>query len=62
MDFLPSDPHILVSSINMMLRDGDFDTLADLCASFGKDFVELNYQIEEAGYYYDEEQRQIKAK
>ena len=27
MDFLPKDPAILVSSVNMLLRDEEFDTL-----------------------------------
>jgi hypothetical protein len=37
MDYLPKDPAILVSSINMLLRDEEFDTLEairsiyDLC-------------------------------
>ena len=26
MDFLPKDPAILVSSVNMLLRDEEFDT------------------------------------
>ena len=31
MDFLPKDPAILVSSVNMLLRDEEFDTLESLC-------------------------------
>ena len=31
MDFLPKDPAILVSSVNMLLRDEEFDTLEALC-------------------------------
>ena len=27
MDYLPKDPAILVSSVNMLLRDEEFDTL-----------------------------------
>ena len=29
MDYLPKDPAILVSSVNMLLRDEEFDTLMD---------------------------------
>ena len=35
MDFLPKDPAILVSSVNMLLRDEEFDTLESLCYNFG---------------------------
>ena len=31
MDYLPKDLAILVSSVNMLLRDEEFDTLESLC-------------------------------
>ncbi len=34
MDYLPNDPAILVSSINMLLRDEEFDSLESLCYAF----------------------------
>ena len=34
MEYLPKDPAILVSSINMLLRDEEFDSLESLCYSF----------------------------
>ena len=34
MDYLPKDPAILVSSVNMLLRDEEFDTLEALCFAF----------------------------
>ena len=37
MDFLPKDPAILVSSVNMLLRDKEFDTLEALCYAFSRD-------------------------
>ena len=37
MDFLPKDPAILVSSVNMLLRDEEFDTLEALCYAFSRD-------------------------
>ena len=45
MDFLPKDPAILVSSVNMLLRDEEFDTLEALCFAlrdhkrFGDDII-----------------------
>ena len=35
MDYLPKDPAILVSSVNMLLRDEEFDTLESLCVMCG---------------------------
>ena len=37
MDYLPKDPAILVSSVNMLLRDEEFDTLEALCYAFSRD-------------------------
>lgn len=34
MEYLPKDPAILVSSVNMLLRDEEFDTLESLCYAF----------------------------
>ncbi len=58
---LPSDPNILVSMLNMKLRDGDYDSLNDLCLSLGVDESELDKRMKEAGYAYDEAIRQFKA-
>lgn len=61
MDRLPKDPFMLVSSINMLLRDNEFDSLEDLCAYFEREVVEVKEDLLECGYIYDEEQRQVKA-
>ena len=42
MDYLPKDPAILVSSVNMLLRDEEFDTLESLCYNFG---TESSYTV-----------------
>lgn len=34
MDHLPKAPAILVSSVNMLLRDDEFDSLESLCYAF----------------------------
>jgi hypothetical protein len=61
MDRLPKDPFMLVSSINMLLRDNEFDSLEDLCAYFEREVEEVKEELLECGYIYDEEQRQVKA-
>lgn len=60
MDRLPNDPMMLISSINMLLRDGEFDSLEDLCAYFERDVEEVKEELQVCGYTYDEEQKQIK--
>ena len=46
MDYLPKDPAILVSSVNMLLRDEEFDTLESLCYNFGTEPKEIkNYLL-----------------
>ena len=41
MDYLPKDPAILVSSVNMLLRDEEFDCLESLCYNFGTEPEEV---------------------
>ena len=56
MDFLPKDPAILVSSVNMLLRDEEFDTLEALCFAFSRDDIELaigNYVDDMSQELYD---------
>ena len=60
MDKLPKDTMMLVSSINMLLRDGEFESLEDLCAYFERDVEEVKEELQVCGYVYDEGQKQIK--
>ena len=60
MDFLPSDPAILVSSVNMLLRDEEYDTLEQLCYSFGCEPSALKDYLRGYGYVYSEQQRQFR--
>ena len=53
MDHLPNDPAMLVSAVNMLLRDGEYETLEDLCASFDRDCDELKATLAESGFDYD---------
>ena len=46
MDYLPQDPAMMVSSINMLLRDDEFDTLESLCNYFDKEpGFEIKYKL-----------------
>ena len=47
MDYLPKDPAILVSSVNMLLRDEEFDTLESLCYAFSRDPQEIKNYLQE---------------
>ena len=60
MEYLPKDPAILVSSINMLLRDEEFDTLESLCCFYDREVDELKNTLEREGYVYSEEQRQFR--
>ena len=60
MEYLPTDPAILVSSINMLLRDEEFDTLESLCYNFERDPQEVKRYLLQHGYVYSEEQKQMR--
>jgi len=60
MDYLPQDPDILISAINMLLRDEEFETLEELCRHFDRDPEELRAALARHGYVYSEEQRQMR--
>ncbi len=60
MDRLPQDPIMLLSSINMLLRDREYDSLEDLCGRFDRDINEVKTTLLQVGYEYDEKQKQFK--
>ena len=60
MDRLPQDPAILVSSVNMLLRDEEFDSLESLCYNFGEEVDKLKARLHDAGFVYSEEQQQFR--
>ena len=62
MDFLPTDPAILVSTINMLLRDEEFDSLEALCYAFNRDPKELKNYLLQHGYVYSIVQKQMRPK
>ena len=61
MDYLPNDPMMLVSSVNMLLRDDEFEDLESLCAYFDRDMEELKQKLLENGFVYHEELKQFRA-
>lgn len=52
--FLPSDPDILFSMLNMKLRD-QYDSFDELCDSEDIDPAPVLEKLQAAGYVYDEE-------
>lgn len=60
MDYLPQDPDILISAVNMLLRDEEFETLEELCDHFDRNPEELLETLARHGYVYCEEQRQMR--
>ena len=60
MDFLPKDPAILVSSVNMLLRDEEFDTLESLCYAFSRDPKEIKDYLMKYGFVWSERQKQFR--
>lgn len=60
MDHLPLDDlPMLVSAINMLLRDGEFECLDDVCANFDVDSRALLERLREGGFEYSEELNKI---
>lgn len=60
MDYLPEDPYMLVSSINMLLRDDEFDTFESLCYNFDREPDEVKEYLLGHGFVYSTEQRQMR--
>ena len=59
MDFLPKDPAILVSSVNMLLRDEEFDTQESLCYAFSREPMEIKDYLMKYGFVWSEHQKQF---
>ena len=60
METLPKDPAMLVSAVNMLLRDDEFDTLESLCCNFDTEPLALRRTLLMEGYVYSESQRQMR--
>ncbi len=60
MEYLPKDPAILVSSVNMLLRDEEFDTLESLCYAFSREPQEVKDYLADRGFAWSERQKQFR--
>ena len=60
MELLPQDPAILVSSVNMLLRDEEFDTLEALCYAFNKEPRDIKDYLYKRGFVWSEQQKQFR--
>lgn len=60
MEYLPQDPAILVSSINMLLRDDEFDSLESLCYCYNRTPEDIKDYLLKHDYVYSEEQKQFR--
>lgn len=49
---IPQDPFMLLSFINMKLRDGDYDSFTDLCHSLELNEKEISDKLSNAGFEY----------
>ena len=47
---IPKDPVMLMSMVNMKMRDGGYDSLDDLCKELGIEENELVEQLGKAGF------------
>jgi hypothetical protein len=60
MDHLPHDPAMLVSCINMLLRDHEYESFDELCYNFDKEPKALLSYLASCGYVYSQEQNQLR--
>ena len=60
MEYLPKDPAILVSSVNMLLRDEEFDSLKSLCYAFSREPKEIKNYLSRRGFVWSEQQKQFR--
>ena len=58
---LPKEPNMLLSIINLKLRDR-YNSLDDLCDDMDEDKQSIMEILDEAGYRYDEGTNQFKGK
>ena len=60
MEYLPKDPAILVSSVNMLLRDEEFDSLESLCYAFNREPEDIKDYLLANGFVWSERQKQFR--
>ena len=60
MDYLPHDAAMLVSTVNMFLRDEEYDSIESLCYAFDRNVDEMKSSLADNGYVYCEAQKQFR--
>ena len=60
MEYLLKYSAILVSSLNMLLRDEEFDTLKALCYAFNKEPKDIKDYLYKRGFVWSEQQKQFR--
>lgn len=61
MDHLPlSDVPMLVSAINFLLRDEEFDNLDQICYNFGVERAEIDRILASGGFAYSEQLNKVR--
>lgn len=56
---IPHDPMMLLSFVNMKLRD-DYDSFEAMCDALDVDMTEISDKLKSIGYRYNSEQNQFK--
>ena len=56
---IPEDPNMLLSFMNMMLRDR-YSSLEEFCIVYGADINEITNKLKSIGYQYDEKLSQFR--
>lgn len=57
---IPEDPFMLLSFINMKLRDGDYADMTELCDALGCSTSEIDEKLRSAGFEYQKELNQYR--
>ena len=57
---IPEDPYMLLSYVNMKLRDGDYESLEDLCESLNCNAEDIKNKLHSAGFDYIEAAKQFR--
>lgn len=57
---IPEDPYMLLSYVNMKLRDGEYENLSELCLFLGCEEEALKEKLKSAGFEYNSDIKQFR--
>ena len=60
MDRLPQDPIMLLSSINMLLRDREYNSLEEICGRFDRNVDEVKATLPKIGNEDNQDKKKVK--